>query len=1200
MTAASDPLIGQWLGEHQLTEVLGVGQLGIIYACRHGSLGSERACKVLHAALAQDQSFVERFIERAQQASRLHHPHRVDVFDIGQLEDGRVFYIMERVHGRTLAQRLADGPLPWVEVLEIGRQLCATLAAAHAQGVHGNELAAERVFLVEDPQPTGPASVKLREPTEPRELRLPLLDRRGLLGLHPAGDPRYLAPEHIRGEPVDPRVDLYALGALLFEISTGRPPFVGATDGAILRGHLRRPVPALDPAVARGFPEGFGAVLQRTLAKRPQDRYESATALEADLVRLGRGERTVAESRLPVALERRSRRAVWLAAAVLSCGTAAGAAYLTLQRSTREPSGSERLGESLDLPALRRQALGTIREGLQADDVTLRRQAVAAVARGRDPRLRDLIEPRLEDADPQVAQLAAETLGRIGARGSLPALQRCARGPQPLRVRVACAAALDVLGSPLGQPLLRQALREGDEATRLLAALQLTEHGDAAARELVRGRLGADPPSPDSLALLERLLLRDDPAARARAQALLAARPSGAEQRAAQLRVAAALLPLQDERARTELVTATEGSGPEQLLAAHLLCMAEDLYGQPVLRRVAAERDRPLAELVLATTGLGGCGDKTDMARLARALEQPTLAELRQAQAGALLRLCASDPTLLGEQSVAIALNDIHDEDPTWRSAAAAALGESRQEQAVPVLGRVLREDAEPTVREQAARSLGRTQTAKALPELGSAVEDPSRAVRVTAMRSIAEVAERLRKSGAPPIERAVRDGLRTRLVARTARGDEGERVAAAGTLIRLGDDSQRALVREGLTARDPETQRLAIREAGDDPELQKSGLSALLSHPDPAVRLEAAKTLALAGQREAVPALRQALLASGEGALAAYGLLQRLGEQVAPPAGWESLFSRAPAATRLTLIESASLLPVDLGLQLLSRASRDADHTVRRRVVEVLGELQLGPQRSAGLLLLRRMQGDADAVVRALATALIARRGSEPARRSVAPERGPDGAPRGEPAADLGAVPPQDGGATAADPPPERIATAAAPEEHPPATAASTDEASERGQADLARLLQAGLLAVEHKQMDKAERLLVKANAACARPHGADKVTCTEQAFALAYGLARVYAAQGQDADAMTEFEKAKKLGKKSGADPAARSAVSRASRRLAKGLGRVAIAKPVHGRCSFHSVWMPPGVHSISLPDDTLSVRVRAGQTVKVGSCR
>ena len=275
----------------------------------------------------------------------------------------------------------------------------------------------------------------------------------------------------------------------------------------------------------------------------------------------------------------------------------------------------------------------------------------------------------------------------------------------------------------------------------------------------------------------------------------------------------------------------------------------------------------------------------------------------------------------------------------------------------------------------------------------------------------------------------------------------------------------------------------------------------------------------------------------------------------------------------------------------------------MRRRVVEVLGELQLGPQRSAGLSLLRRMQGDADAVVRALATALLARRGSEPARRSVAPERGPESAPRGEPAADLGTSSPQDGGAVTAEPPPDRVAGAptVALEQRAPATAATgADEASERGQADLARLLQAGLLAVEHKQMDKAERLLVKANAACARPHGADKVTCTEQAFSLAYGLARVYAAQGQDADAMSEFEKAKKLGKKSGADPAARSAVSRAAKRLAKGLGRVAIAKQVHGRCSFHSVWMPPGVHSISLPDDALSVRVRAGQTVKVGSCR
>lgn len=1196
MPPSPHELIGQWLGEHQLTEVLGEGRQGIVYACRHGNLGSERACKVMHAALASDEAMVARFVQRTQEASRLHHPNRIDVFDIGQLSDGRVYFVMELLRGATLAARLRQGPLGQSEVLGIAGQLCAALAAAHSQGVYGAELAPERVFLVEDPAQHTTA-VKLREPGAPQRLSLSRWDARGLPHVEITGDPRYLAPELIRGEAADARTDLYALGVLLFESATGHAPFTGKTAGAILRGHLRAALPELDASCReRGFSDGFTAVLRKALAKNPAERYASALALEADLVRLGRGERAGAESLPGFTPPRpRSRMLRWAVPILIAGLLGGGYTGWRVLRPQRDRDGSaERSLEVQDLVVLRKQALREIRDGLSRPDAALRKQAVSALGRGRDPRLRDLIEPLLADRDPSVAQLAAETLARLGARGSIPELKRCIEGSQPLRVRVACGAALDVLGSDAGEPVLRRALAEGDDTVRLIAALQLAEHGDSTARQLVDIRLQkGSVAGPDVALILERLLLRDDPAVRARADALLSPPAPSGESRDAQLRIAAALLPLSDNRGRSELVTATEQPGPAQVLAAHLLCMSEDLYGQPLLRRVLSDAQRPLPETLLATTGLGGCGDKSDIARLARALGGPSASEeLRQAQAGSLLRLCASDPTLLAEQSVALALNDIADQDPTWRSAAAAALGESSPEQSVPVLGRVLREDSEPAVREQAARALGRTQAARALPELGSAVEDPNRAVRVTAMRSIGEVAEHLRRSGAPALDRSVREGLRSKLQARSARGDDTERVAAAGTLIRLGDESQRAALRAGLGARDPEAQRLAIHEAGADPELQKSGLPALLSHADPSVRLEAAKALARAGQRQGVAVLREALALGGEGAMAAYGLLNRLGEQVAPPSGWDKLITRAPAPTRLDLVESSTLVPVDVALQILRRASRDADHSVRRRVVEILGELQLGPQQAAGLSLLRRMQGDADAVVRALATALIARRGIESARRPA-----PTSAPRPQPAAEAPSQPPvRDGGTADLAAPAE----APGPESSESAERGATAEGTPgRPQADLDRLLQSGLEALERKQLDKAERLLEKASAACARARGSDKTACEARSFTLAYGLARVYEAQDQPADAMTEYEKAKKLAKQAGDVKAPQASISRAMKRLAKGLGRVSLPKQVRGRCVFLSVWMPPGEHSISLPHQTLTVRVRAGQTVKAGAC-
>ncbi|MBI3270298.1 MAG: SUMF1/EgtB/PvdO family nonheme iron enzyme [Planctomycetes bacterium] len=263
----SDPLLGATLGGNfRILRLLGVGGMGSVYLARQLSLDRLVAVKLLHPAETLSREVVERFRREAQAAARLTHAAVVRVYAFEQ-DEGRSFLAMEYVEGETLADRFARSrPLPHEEALRIARDVAAGLAAAHAQGIVHRDVKPQNVFLAKE------GGVKLGDFGLARDMSADgLVSVAGQI----LGTALYMAPEQCQGLKVDPRADLYALGAMLFHVVTGRPPFRGATVVELLHQHITVPAPAAR-SILPDLPLPIDELLARLLAKDPDQRPPSA------------------------------------------------------------------------------------------------------------------------------------------------------------------------------------------------------------------------------------------------------------------------------------------------------------------------------------------------------------------------------------------------------------------------------------------------------------------------------------------------------------------------------------------------------------------------------------------------------------------------------------------------------------------------------------------------------------------------------------------------------------------------------------------------------------------------------------------------------------------------------------------------------------------------------------------------------------
>ncbi len=266
-------------GRYQVITRIASGGMGEVYRAHDAVLGREVALKVLHPQFAGDRGFVDRFRREARAAAILNHPSIVGVYDWGETE-GTYFMIMEFVRGMNLRGLLSQyGRLEPAQVVEVALPVLSALEHAHGHGIVHRDVKPENILISED------GTVKVADFGLARAYADSYVSQaEGTV----TGTVQYLAPEQIQGQPADPRTDLYALGVVLFECLTGRPPFTGETSLAIAYQHLSQRIPAPSSAVPTVGP-GLDQVVVRATSKDRAERPASARAMKDEISRAAVG-----------------------------------------------------------------------------------------------------------------------------------------------------------------------------------------------------------------------------------------------------------------------------------------------------------------------------------------------------------------------------------------------------------------------------------------------------------------------------------------------------------------------------------------------------------------------------------------------------------------------------------------------------------------------------------------------------------------------------------------------------------------------------------------------------------------------------------------------------------------------------------------------------------------------------------------------
>ena len=289
-----ESLVGTTVSHYKILRKLGAGGMGIVYEAEDSQLGRRVAVKFLSDELERDAVVLERFQREARAASALNHPGICTVHSIEQ-HDGHYFIVMELLEGRTLAHTMGRQPLEVNEILDIGIQVADALESAHAKGIVHRDLKPANLI------------VSARGHVKILDFGLAKFDSVGIAGDPGAlgrtetvqaagpltmtgtviGTAYYMSPEQARGQLTDARTDLFSLGAVLYQMATGQVPFPGDTQPVVFEAILNRdprPLSEANPAM----PQALGRILDKALEKDRSLRYQTATDLKTDLIRLKR------------------------------------------------------------------------------------------------------------------------------------------------------------------------------------------------------------------------------------------------------------------------------------------------------------------------------------------------------------------------------------------------------------------------------------------------------------------------------------------------------------------------------------------------------------------------------------------------------------------------------------------------------------------------------------------------------------------------------------------------------------------------------------------------------------------------------------------------------------------------------------------------------------------------------------------------
>src|SRR5438034_6388959 len=287
---------GSRLGPYEIVAPLGAGGMGEVYRAKDTRLDRTVAIKIISTMIGDRPETRQRFEREARTISSLSHPHICPLFDVGQ-QDGVEYLVMEFLEGETLAARVAKGALPIDQVLRYAIEIASALDAAHRQGIVHRDLKPGNVMLTKAGAklldfglakalgpPTVAGGVRLRpDQTMEPTVAAPITSEGTIVGTF-----NYMAPEQLEGRDVDARADLFAFGALVYEMATGRRAFDGATQATVIAAIIDReppPMTTLRPLA----PTALEHIVRRALAKDPDERWQTARDLLAGLQWIGTG-----------------------------------------------------------------------------------------------------------------------------------------------------------------------------------------------------------------------------------------------------------------------------------------------------------------------------------------------------------------------------------------------------------------------------------------------------------------------------------------------------------------------------------------------------------------------------------------------------------------------------------------------------------------------------------------------------------------------------------------------------------------------------------------------------------------------------------------------------------------------------------------------------------------------------------------------
>lgn len=359
---------GTRLGPYEIIAPLGAGGMGEVFRARDSRLGRDVAVKVVHGEAAHDPERIRRFEQEARAASALSHPNVCAVFDVGTYE-GAPFVVMELLEGETLRSRLASGPVPARKAIEWAAQTARGLAAAHEKGILHRDLKLENLFVTKDGR-VKVLDFGLAKLTRPEALAVESAATVSLFSTEAGailGTIGYMAPEQVRGEPADARTDLFALGAVLYELLSGRRAFDGATF--VETGHaILSDEPEPLEARIRDLPPGLDPIVRRCLEKNRGERFQSAQDLAFCLEQLVGGAPAMTVRSAPPS---RKSLALWTSVAIAAAILGWGIGRMTA-RGTAPPTNPRPVVVLMDSPLPgrvydpRTAATG----GTNADDIT--------------------------------------------------------------------------------------------------------------------------------------------------------------------------------------------------------------------------------------------------------------------------------------------------------------------------------------------------------------------------------------------------------------------------------------------------------------------------------------------------------------------------------------------------------------------------------------------------------------------------------------------------------------------------------------------------------------------------------------------------------------------------------------------------------------------------------------------------------------